>query len=146
MSFAITDDGIKLYYEEAGTGQPLIFVHEFAADYRSWEPQMRFFSRYFRCITFSARGYLPSDIPEDVSRYSQDRAMKDILAVLDHLKIEKAHIVGLSMGGFATLHIGISNPHRALSLVIAGCGYGAQPEKKKDFIKSLRLQLRCLKI
>lgn len=137
MSFAITDDGIKLYYEEAGTGQPLIFVHEFAADYRSWEPQMRFFSRYFRCITFSARGYLPSDIPEDVSRYSQDRAMKDILAVLDHLKIEKAHIVGLSMGGFATLHIGISNPHRALSLVIAGCGYGAQPEKKEGFHQEL---------
>ena len=51
MAFAKTDDGINLYYEEAGTGQPLIFVHEFAADYRSWEPQMRYFSRYFRCIT-----------------------------------------------------------------------------------------------
>jgi pimeloyl-ACP methyl ester carboxylesterase len=133
MAFAKTDDGVNLYYEESGSGQPIIFVHEFAADYRSWELQMRFFSRYFRCITFSARGYLPSDVPTDSKMYSQERAMKDVLAVLDHLKIEKAHIVGLSMGGFASLHIGIHNPHRALSLVIAGCGYGAQPEKKTGF-------------
>ena len=65
MAFATTDDGVKLYFEEAGTGQALVFVHEFAGDWRSWEPQMRFFSRHFRCITFSARGYLPSDVPAD---------------------------------------------------------------------------------
>ena len=133
MAFAKTDDGINLYYEEAGTGQPLIFVHEFAADYRSWEPQMRYFSRYFRCITYSARGYLPSDVPTDVKSYSQKRAMQDIVAVMDHLQIEKAHIVGLSMGGFAALHMGIYQASRVLSLVVAGCGYGAQPEKKEGF-------------
>jgi pimeloyl-ACP methyl ester carboxylesterase len=133
MPYATTDDGVKLHYEEAGSGQAVIFVHEFAGDSRSWEPQMRFFSRYFRCITYSARGYLPSAVPEDPSHYSQARARDDVIAVLDHLKIGHAHIVGLSMGGFATLHVGITYPERARSLVIAGCGYGAEAEKKQQF-------------
>jgi pimeloyl-ACP methyl ester carboxylesterase len=132
-TFVKTDDGVNLYFEEVGEGQPLLFVHEFAGDWRSWEPQLRFFSRYFRCITFSARGYLPSDVPTSPTDYSQDRAVKDIVCLLDHLKVEKAHIVGLSMGGFATLHMGIYHSNRALSLVIAGCGYGAEPNKSSDF-------------
>jgi pimeloyl-ACP methyl ester carboxylesterase len=133
MPHALTDDGVKLYYEEAGTGKPLVFVHEYAGDWRSWEPQMRFFSRYYRCITYSARGYTPSDIPNDPEKYSQDRARDDIKSVLDHLKIDRAHVVGLSMGGFATLHFGFTYPKRALSLVVAGCGYGAAPDKRDQF-------------
>jgi pimeloyl-ACP methyl ester carboxylesterase len=133
MPYATTNDGVELYYEEAGSGQAVIFVHEFAGDWRSWEPQMRFFSRYFRCITYSARGYLPSSVPEDPSSYSQARARDDVIAVLDHLKIGRAHVVGLSMGGFAALHIGIAYPERARSIVIAGCGYGAEPDKKQQF-------------
>jgi len=133
MPYATTNDGVELYYEEAGSGQALIFVHEFAGDWRSWEPQMRFFSRYFRCITYSARGYLPSSVPEDPASYSQARARDDVIAVLDHLKIDSAHVVGLSMGGFAALHIGIAYPERARSIVIAGCGYGAQPDKRQQF-------------
>jgi pimeloyl-ACP methyl ester carboxylesterase len=133
MPYATTNDGVELYYEEAGSGQALIFVHEFAGDWRSWEPQMRFFSRYFRCITYSARGYLPSSVPEDPASYSQARARDDVIAVLDHLKIDSAHVVGLSMGGFAALHIGIAYPERARSIVIAGCGYGAEPDKKQQF-------------
>ncbi len=134
MAFAITDDGVKLYYEEAGAGQPLLFVHEFAGDWRSWELQMRFFSRYFRCITYSARGYLPSDVPPLPSSYSQARAALDIVCILDHLRIDKAHIVGLSMGGFAALQLGISHSNRTLSLVLAGCGSGAVPDKRADFL------------
>src|SRR3954467_15352852 len=133
MPHATADDGVKLHYEEAGSGTPLIFVHEFAGDHRSWEPQMRFFSRRYRCITYAARGFPPSDIPEDGAKYSQARARDDILAVLDHLKIERAHVCGLSMGGFATLHFGIKYPKRARSLVVAGCGYGAEPDKKEKF-------------
>ena len=67
------------------------------------------------------------------SRYSQDRARDDIRAVLDALGINKAHIVGISMGGFATLHFGLAYPERALSLVVAGCGYGAEPGKRQQF-------------
>jgi pimeloyl-ACP methyl ester carboxylesterase len=133
MPHLTTDDGIRLYYEEAGSGVPVVFVHEFAGDHRSWEPQMRFFSRIYRCIAYNARGYPPSDVPSDVARYSQDRARDDIRAVLDGLKIEKAHVVGLSMGGFATLHFGMHYPARAHGIVVAGCGYGAEREKRQQF-------------
>lgn len=132
MPHLSADDGVKLYYEESGSGIPIVFVHEFAGDYRSWEPQVRYFSRRYRCITFNARGYPPSDIP-DGAKYSQDRARDDIRTVLDALKIDKAHIIGLSMGGFATLHFGFTYPQRARSLVIAGCGYGASPDKREQF-------------
>lgn len=133
MPFAETDDGVKLYYEETGRGFPMIFVHEFAGDHRSWEPQVRCFSRRFRCITYSARGFPPSEVPEDPALYSQARACDDIKAVLDHLGIARAHVVGLSMGGFATLHFGLTYPEMARSLVVAGCGYGAEPEKNAQF-------------
>ncbi len=130
MPVLTTDDKVKLHYEEAGTGTPIVFVHEFAGDCRSWEAQMRHFGRRYRCIAFNARGYTPSDVPDDVDMYSQERARDDIRAVLDALKIEKAHIVGLSMGGFATLHFGFTYPERVLSLVVGGCGYGAQADKR----------------
>ena len=133
MPHLTTDDGVKLYYEETGRGIPIVFIHEFAGDYRSWEQQVRYFARYYRCITVNARGYPPSDVPKDGAKYSQDRARDDIRAVLDALKIDKAHVVGLSMGGFATLHFGFTYPDRARSLVIAGCGYGAAPDKRAQF-------------
>jgi len=128
-----TDDGVNLHYEESGSGTPIVFVHEFAGDWRTWEPQIRHFSRRYRCIAYNARGYPPSDVPADVARYSQQRARDDILAVLDSLRIERAHIVGNSMGGFATLHFGITHSARALSLVVAGCGYGAHPDQYEKF-------------
>jgi pimeloyl-ACP methyl ester carboxylesterase len=133
MAYATTDDGVRLFYEETGTGRPVIFVHEFAGDYRSWEPQMRHFGRRYRCIAFNARGYPPSDVPESPAAYSQLRAANDIKAILDHLKIERAHIVGLSMGGFAALEFGFQFPNRALSLCVGGCGYGAEREQRERF-------------
>jgi pimeloyl-ACP methyl ester carboxylesterase len=133
MPHLTTDDGVKLYYEETGSGTPIVFVHEFAGDHRAWEPQVRYFSRRYRCITYNARGYPPSDVPKEAGRYSQDRARDDIRAVLDALKIDKAHIVGLSMGGFATVHFGFTYQDRARSLVIGGCGYGAARDKREQF-------------
>jgi pimeloyl-ACP methyl ester carboxylesterase len=133
MPYLSTDDGVKLYYEEAGSGLPIVFVHEFAGDYRSYEAQMRHFSRRYRCVVYNARGYPPSEVPQDPEKYSQSRARDDIRAVLDGLGIDKAHIAGISMGGFATLHFGITYPERALSLAIGGCGYGAEPGKRAQF-------------
>ena len=126
-------DGAKLYYEETGTGIPIIFVHEFAGDYRSWEPQVRWFSRRYRCVTFNARGYPPSDVPSDQSLYSQYIATDDIAAVMDACGIDKAHVVGISMGGFAALHFGIRHPDRGLSLTVAACGYGAAYEDRDQY-------------
>ena len=133
MSFATADDGVRLHYEEVGEGTPILFVHEFAGDHRSWEPQVRFLSRRYRCITYAARGYAPSDVPDSLDAYTQAQAVADAVAVLDHAGVERAHIVGLSMGGFCTLHLGLRHPERALSLVVAGCGYGAQPERQEAF-------------
>ena len=133
MPYATTDDGVRLYFEETGTGQPVILAHEFAGDLRSYELQMRHFGKRYRTIAFNARGFPPSDVPEQVSSYSQARAADDILAVLDHIGRRQAHIIGLSMGGFATLHFGLRHPQRALSLCIGGCGYGAEPDKRDTF-------------
>src|SRR5881296_283966 len=139
-----TDDGVRLYYEDAGTGTAVVFVHEFAGDHRSWEPQLRHFSRRYRCIAYNARGYPPSDVPQELERYSQARARDDIRCVLDALGIQRAHVVGLSMGAFATLHFGMAYGYRALSLTIAGCGYGAHPAQHQKFQEDSRALARLM--
>jgi pimeloyl-ACP methyl ester carboxylesterase len=128
-----TEDGVDLQYIEAGEGTPLVFAHEFAGDARSWEPQIRFFSRRYRCIAFHARGYPPSSVPSNPKSYGQDRATDDIAAVIKALNLAPAHVVGLSMGAFATLHLGLRHPHLARSLTAAGVGYGASPDKRAQF-------------
>jgi 3-oxoadipate enol-lactonase len=125
MPYAVTSDKVRLYYEEAGSGTPIIFLHEFAADHTNWEPQMRYFSRGHRCIAYSARGYTPSDVPPSSEAYSYKHFYTDALAVLDHLGIDKAHLVGLSMGSYSSLQIGLNAPQRARSMTLAGVGSGS---------------------
>ena len=132
MAFA-DNGGVKLFFEQTGDGIPIVFVHEFADDYRSWVPQVRFFSRRYRCITFNARGYPPSDVPEDQDQYSQIIAADDIAAVMRHVGITQAHIVGISMGGFAVLHFGIRYAAMAKSLTVAACGYGAAYDQREQY-------------
>jgi pimeloyl-ACP methyl ester carboxylesterase len=126
-------NGIHLYYEEAGSGDPLLFCHEFAGECRSWEPQVRYFSRRYRVITYNARGYPPSDVPDDVSAYSQMQAVEDIVSLMRHLQLPDAHLVGLSMGGYAVLHLGLHYPSLARSLVVGGCGYGSVAGDRAKF-------------
>jgi pimeloyl-ACP methyl ester carboxylesterase len=135
MPHATTPDGVKLYYEEAGSGTPILFVHEYCGDWRSWEPQVRFFSRRHRCITYSFRGYPGSDVPADGAMYGQQHAVDDAKHMLDHLGIAKAHIVGLSQGAFATAHFGRCYADRALSLTLAGVGSGASRDAHEQFKK-----------
>jgi pimeloyl-ACP methyl ester carboxylesterase len=135
MPHASAADGIKLYYEEVGQGTPIVFVHEFADDIKGWSAQVKYFARRYRTIAFNARGYPPSDVPEDPERYSQARAAEDITAILDHLGLAKAHVVGLSMGGYATLHFGLTYPERALSLTVGGAGYGSVSADRATFHK-----------
>ena len=133
MPLATMNDGARLYYESTGSGFPLLFSHEFAGDYRSWEPQVRYFARRYRVIAYNARGYPPSDVPSDVGAYSQARAMHDIAQLLEALQVPQAHVVGLSMGGYATLHFGLNYPQMARSLVVAGCGYGSVAGDRQKF-------------
>ncbi len=141
MPFADSND-VKLYYEEAGRGTPIVFVHEFADDLYSWEPQMRFFSRRYRCIAFNARGYPPSGIPRARSKYSQAIAADDIANVMRHLKLRKAHIIGCSMGGYATVHFGLRHAKLALSLTAIGVGYGSDRDKRVQFLKDTEIMAR----
>ncbi len=138
----VDSSGVKLYYEEAGRGTPIVFVHEFSDDIYSWEPQMRFFSRRYRCIAFNARGYPPSDVPRARSKYSQAIATDDIANVMRRLKVRKAHIIGCSMGGFATVHFGLRYPRMALSLTAIGVGYGSDPDKKRQFQRDTEVLAR----
>lgn len=126
-------NGVQLYYEFTGNGYPLLFSHEFAGDYRSWEPQVRNFARHYQVITYNARGYPPSDVPADVTAYSQAQAAEDIVGLLQHLHIPQAHLVGLSMGGYAVLHVGLSHPEVVRAMVVAGCGYGSVAGEREKF-------------
>lgn len=134
----VRSGNVKLHAEETGSGVPIIFVHEFAGDHRSWEPQVRFLSRSHRCITFAARGYLPSDVPTDGSSYSQDLARRDVVAVMDHFGVDKAHVVGHSMGAYTALHVGLHHPDRCLSVAALGCGWGSNPAEREASAKSCR--------
>jgi len=138
MPTIMAADGTRLYVEETGRGTPVVFVHEYAGDYRSWEPQVRYLSRQHRCVTYSQRGYPPSDVPTDPARYAQDIARDDVIAVMDALAIEQAHVVGHSMGAYTALHVGIHYPARCLSVTAAGCGWGSTADPgKRDAMKAL---------
>jgi pimeloyl-ACP methyl ester carboxylesterase len=125
-------DGVRLEVRSVGSGAPLVFVHEFSSDARSWDPQVGFFSRYYRCTVYCARGYPPSDVPTSVGAYDQIRAAEDLAEVVRAVCDGPAHIVGLSMGGFAALHLGLRHPQLVRSLVVAGVGYGAKPEQQAE--------------
>jgi len=126
----------RLFYEETGSGYPIIFVHEFANDYRGWDNQVSWFARHYRCIAFNARGYPPSDVPTSDISYGHEHAVTDIASVMRHLNISKAHVVGLSMGGFATLLFGLRYPGMASALVVAGCGSGSDPESREAYLRA----------
>lgn len=139
MPYATTRDGLRLYYEEAGRGTPLVFVHEFTANLNSWEPQLRFFSRRYRCIAFNSRGYPPSDVPRARSRYSQAIVADDIGDILRHLGLRQAHVAGSAMGGNTVIHFGLRQPRRALSLTAINPGVGADPApgKRAQFLRDI---------
>jgi proline iminopeptidase len=136
MPYALATDNVRLHYEEAGQGTPILFVHEFAGDHRSWESQLREFGKRYRCIAYAARGYTPSDVPDDANAYSYKHVMRDAVAVLDHLKIDRAHIVGLSMGGYTALQVALNHPSRVRSMTLAGTGSGSERWQTAAFHKS----------
>jgi pimeloyl-ACP methyl ester carboxylesterase len=134
-----TSDGVQLYVEETGEGVPLLFLHEFGGHHLSWEPQVRYFSRRYRCITYAARGWPPSDVPAAAASYSQARAADDAADVMTALGLDKVHLVGLSMGATAGLEFAIRHPGKALSLTIAAGGGGGS----SDPAAKARFQQEC---
>ncbi len=138
----IQSEGARLYYEEAGTGIPIVFAHEFSGDLYSWERQIQHFSRRYRCIAFNARGYPPSEVPQQLSRYSHRHAVDDVAVVMRHLKVSKAHIIGCSMGSRTTLDFGLTYPRMALSLTMIGIGSGGDPRNAAAFQRDAEARAR----
>jgi pimeloyl-ACP methyl ester carboxylesterase len=134
--------GAKLYFEESGDGYPIIFIHEFASDIRGWESQFQRFSRGYRCIAYNARGYPPSDVPEDTASYGWELAVDDIAAVMQGLSIERAHLVGLSMGGYAALHFGLRYPEKVSAIFAAAVGSGSHPSQRDAWLRETSVLAR----
>jgi pimeloyl-ACP methyl ester carboxylesterase len=142
-------DGAKLYWEDTGTAHtaaiPMIFVHEFGGDYRSWDDQMRHFGRGRRCITFSGRGYPKSDVPADESKYGQDISTRDVVAVMDAAGVAKAHVVGLSMGAYTSMMVASKFGNRVVSCIAAGGGSGSVKAQREQFITDARASASQMK-
>jgi len=134
--------GAKLYFEESGSGDPIIFIHELASDLRGWSAQTCYFSRGYRCIAYNARGYPPSDIPEDFASYGWEFAVDDIAAVMGGLKIKRAHLVGLSMGGYAALLFGLRYPEKTSAIVAASVGSGSHPSQRGAWLRETSVLAR----
>ena len=142
MPYATAKDGTRLYYESAGRGSPIVFVHEFSGDYRSWEAQMRYFSRRYRVVAFSSRGYPPSDVPKSPAKYSQKIVVDDIADLQRELKLGKAHVVGCSMGGYSALNFAVRYTARARSVTAVGAGAGSHPQLRAGFLRGTEANAR----
>lgn len=126
-------NGVSLFYEDTGEGDPIVFAHEFADDYRSWADQVSHFAQRYRCIAYNARGFAPSEAPTALDAYSLEHSVADMAGLMRHLGINHAHIVGLSMGSMTTLNFGLRHPEMARSLVVAGTGPGDTARAKARF-------------
>jgi pimeloyl-ACP methyl ester carboxylesterase len=118
-------NGVELYYEDSSHGLPVVFCHEFAADHRAWEPQVRAFGHLYRCVTYSQRGFPPSSVPDDPEAYSQDLLIEDLRALLRYLSIHQAYLVGFSMGGSVVLNFALRYPSMCRAISVVGTGAGA---------------------
>src|SRR5262245_60006647 len=125
---------LDLYYEETGAGTPLVWCHEYGGDHRSWEPQVRYFARRYRVVTWNYRGYPPSDVPKEPEAYSVDILVEDLRGLLRHLGIARAHVGGLSMGGGVALNFGVRHPELTESLIIAAAGAGTV--NREEFLRN----------
>lgn len=137
---------VTLHVEDCGSGPPLLFIHEFAGDQRSWEPQIRHFSGSYRCVVYAARGYPPSSVPETIEAYSQQHAVQDARDVLRQMGLGPSHVVGLSMGGFCALHLALQAPKAVISVAIGGVGYGAAAADREGFRRECEVIARAFEV
>ena len=134
-------DGVEIYYEEKGSGPTLLFAHEFADNLNGWKAQVEFFSRWYRCVAFNARGYPPSSLPADKNDYGHEQSARDVAALLKHLKIPSAHMVGCSMGAYTILTAALMFPGLASSLTLVSGAAGSRPLGAPETLTSAALNL-----
>lgn len=130
----------RLYYEMAGKGEALVLIHGGGLDCRMWDGQFEALSRSYRVVRYDVRGFGRSDPPD--KPYSDHG---DLGQLLDFLKIDRAHLVGLSMGGRIALDFALASPERVRSLVLAGpgvSGFQFDPDSTKRFFEQVRAAQR----
>ncbi len=118
-------NGVALYWEETGQGTPLVWSHEYGGDLRSWESQVRYFSRRYRVVTYNHRGYPPSAVPRAACDYSQDLLVEDLHQLLAHLGLGPVHLGGCSMGANVARDFAIAHEAMTRSLILVGAGAGS---------------------
>ncbi len=124
---------VQLYYDVLGSGFPLVLAHEFSGSSRSWRRQVEAFRKRYSVVTYNCRGYPPSSVPRDPALYSQEQSARDLLGLLDHLKIASAYVGGFSMGGAIALSFALDHPERVRALILAGTGSGSTD--REQFIR-----------
>lgn len=112
-------NGAKLYYEVAGSGHPLVLCHAGIADNRMWDDQMPVFAERYRVIRYDHRGFGQSNLPPGPFSWSED-----LYGLLTQLGVEKAHIVGVSMGGSTVVDFALTHPEMVDALITVGAGLG----------------------
>ncbi len=128
MPFA-TVNGIKLNYKVEGSGEPLVMIMGLGANRSAWSSQIPFFKKHFRILTFDNRGVGKSDKPE--GPYTIRTMADDTVKLMDHLEIEKAHVLGVSMGGMIAQELAINYPERISKLVLA-CTFSVKNDTSGD--------------
>jgi len=125
-------NGFDLFHEVTGEGTAIIWCHEAAGDYRSWDPQVKFFSRFFRNITWNYRGFPPSAVPEDPAAYSELQMVDDMRELLRHLGIERTHVVGIASGAAIALRFVLTHPQACISMALGACGVGSMNPEGRE--------------
>lgn len=118
-------NGVSLYYEVTGHGPPLVLAHGFACGLRMWDPQVNVLARSWRVVTYDVRGHGISEAPDDPAAYSQAISVADLRALLEHLKMRRASVGGLSMGGNIALNFALAHPDMVTALIVADTGAGS---------------------
>ncbi len=133
-------DGAKIYFESAGAGPAVVFIHAGVSDRRMWDPQFDFFAEKFHVVRYDLRGFGKSEMLD--LQYS-NRA--DLGNVLLHLKIDKAALIGCSMGGSAAIDFTLEHPERVTALLSVAAGVSGWNEFSEEAIRQWTELLRLAK-
>jgi pimeloyl-ACP methyl ester carboxylesterase len=126
----LNHNGVKLYYEEQGAGEPVLFIHGLGSSGQDWEVQTAAFSPHYRVITYDLRGHGRSDKP--AGPYSMTQFAGDAAALLQALGVTSAHVVGLSLGGGVAFQLAVDQPSLVRSLTIVNSAPEMVPRTFKE--------------
>ena len=125
-------NGIRLNVEVHGQGMPVIMLHGFTGDLTTWHPLAEKLSVRYTTVLVDLIGHGKSDAPEDPARYSMERCVDDLLRLADHLEMSEAVWMGYSMGGRASLCLGVTAPERCRALILEGASGGIESERERS--------------